>query len=90
MIQSCDIFVAYRLMYESRDKATGSLMKQMDQLVNSQGNLSGPGQTHVKNTVNTTVKIMKNLNDWETQWSRYSMQVLNKAMIYCRNSIAQY
>lgn len=37
MIQSCDIFVAYRLMYESRDKATGSLMKQMDQLVNSQG-----------------------------------------------------
>ena len=90
VIQSCDIFVAYRLMYESRDKATGSLMKQMDQLVNSQGNLSGPGQTHVKNTVNTTVKIMKNLNDWETQWSRYSMQVLNKAMIYCRNSIAQY
>lgn len=90
VIQSCDIFLNYRLLYDARDKATGSLMKQMDQLVSSNGNLTGPGQTHMKNTVNTTVKIVKNLNDSETQWSKYSMQVLNKAIVYCRNSISQY
>ena len=88
--QSCDIFLNYRLLYDARDKATGSLMKQMDQLVSSNGNLTGPGQTHMKNTVNTTVKIVQNLNASETQWSKYSMQVLNKAIVYCRNSISQY
>lgn len=90
VVQSCDVFLNYKLLYEARDKATGSLMKQMENLVSSQGNLSGPGQTHVKNTVSTTVKIAKNLNDWEAQWGRYAMQVLNKAIVYCRTSISQY
>lgn len=89
-IQTCDVFTSYRLLYDARDKATGSLMKQMDSLVASQGNLTGPGQSHIRNTVNTTVKIVKNINDSETQWSKYSMQVLNKAIVYCRQSFSQY
>lgn len=90
IISSCDLFLKYKLLYDARDKATGNLMKQMEQYVSSNSSLKGPGQRHISNSISATVACMKKMNDGETRWSKYAMSVLNKSMVYCRTSIAQY
>ena len=80
----------YKLLFEARDKNTGNLMKQMEQYVSANSNLKGVGQTHIKNSITATVAIIKKQQDGETRWAKYAFSVLNKAILYCRNSLAQY
>lgn len=80
----------YKLLFDVRDKATGNLMKQMEQYVSSTSNLKGVGQKHIQNSIQTTVTIIKKMQDGETRWAKYAFSVLNKTIIYCRNSLAQY
>ncbi len=90
VIPACDVFLKYKLLYDARDKATGNLMKQMEQFVSSNSNLKGAGQKHVNNTISTTVALVKKMGDGESRWSKYAMTVLNKAIVYCRTSLNQY
>lgn len=89
-INSCNTLMQYKLLFEARDKNTGNLMKQMEQYVSANSNLKGVGQTHIKNSISTTVAIIKKQQDGETRWAKYAFSVLNKAIVYCRNSLAQY
>ena len=89
-ISSCNTLMQYKLLFEARDKNTGNLMKQMEQYVSANSNLKGIGQTHIKNSISTTVAIIKKQQDGETRWAKYAFSVLNKAILYCRNSLAQY
>ena len=89
-ISSCRTLMNYKLLFEARDKNTGNLMKQMEQYVSANSNLKGVGQTHIKNSISTTVAIIKKQQDGETRWAKYAFSVLNKAIVYCRNSLAQY
>ena len=90
VIAACDLLMKYKLLFEARDKNTGNLMKQMEQFVSSNSSLKGPGQRHVQNTISTTVALVKKLQDGETRWAKYAFSVLNKAVVYGRNSLAQY
>ena len=89
-ISSCHTLMKYKLLFEARDKNTGNLMKQMEQYVSANSNLKGVGQTHIKNSITATVAIIKKQQDGETRWAKYAFSVLNKAILYCRNSLAQY
>ena len=89
-ISSCHTLMKYKLLFEARDKNTGNLMKQMEQYVSANSNLKGVGQTHIKNSITATVAIIKKQQDGETRWAKYAFSVLNKAIVYCRNSLAQY
>lgn len=90
VISACDTLMNYKLLFEARDKNTGNLMKQMEQAVQSNGGVKGVGEKHIQNTISTTVAIIKKQQDGETRWAKYAFSVLNKSVVYCRNSLAQY
>lgn len=90
VIGACDTLMNYKLLFEARDKNTGNLMKQMEQAVQSNGGVKGVGEKHIQNTISATVAIIKKQQDGETRWAKYAFSVLNKSIVYCRNSLAQY
>lgn len=90
VITACDALMNYKLLFEARDKNTGNLMKQMEQAVSSNGGVKGVGEKHIQNTISATVAIIKKQQDGETRWAKYAFSVLNKSIVYCRNSLAQY
>lgn len=90
VINQCKVFLAYKLLYEARDRVTETLVKQMEQHASSTNNLVGVGSTHVKNSIQTTMALIKKLNGGEAAWCKYTMQVLNKSINYCKASLAQY
>ena len=90
VIGACDTLMNYKLHFEARDKNTGNLMKQMEQAVSSNGGVKGVGEKHIQNTISATVAIIKKQQDGETRWAKYAFSVLNKSIVYCRNSLAQY
>lgn len=90
VIAQCKAFLDYKLLYEQRDRVTETLVKQMEQHANSTNNLVGVGATHVKNSIQTTMALIKKLNGGEAAWCKYTMQVLNKSISYCKASLAQY
>ena len=90
VISACDALMNYKLLFEARDKNTGNLMKQMEQAVSSNGGVKGVGEKHIQNTISATVAIIKKQQDGETRWAKYAFSVLNKSIVYCRNSLAQY
>lgn len=90
VINQCKIFLNYKLLYQQRDRVTETLVKDMEQHVNSNSSLTGPGATHVKNSIQTSLALVKKLNGGEASWCKYSMQVLNKAINYCKGSLSQY
>ena len=90
VINQCKVFLNYKLLYQQRDRSTENLVKQMEQHVSSTGNLVGTGSTHVKNTIQTTMALIKKLNGGEAAWCKYTMQVLNKSINYCKGSLSQY
>lgn len=90
VINQCKVFLNYKLLYQQRDRATENLVKQMEQHVSSTGNLVGTGSTHVKNTIQTTMTLIKKLNGGEASWCKYTMQLLNKTINYCKGSLSQY
>jgi len=90
VINQCKVFLAYKLLYEARDRVTETLVKQMEQHASSTNNLVGVGATHVKNSIQTTMALIKKLNGGEAAWCKYTMQVLNKSISYCKASLAQY
>ena len=90
VIGACDTLMNYKLLFEARDKNTGNLMKQMEQAVSSNGGVKGVGEKHIQNTISATVAIIKKQQDGETRWAKYAFSVLNKSIVYCRNSLAQY
>lgn len=89
-INACKALMEYKLLFEARDKNTGNLMKQMEQYVSSNSTLKGPGEKHIQNSISATIAIIKKQQDGETRWAKYAFSVLNKAVVYCRNSLSQY
>ena len=89
-ITACKTLMNYKLLFEARDKNTGNLMKQMEQYVSANSTLKGAGEKHIQNSISTTVALVKKMQDGETRWAKYAFSVLNKAIVYCRNSLAQY
>lgn len=90
VIAACDTMSKYKLLFETRDKNTGNLLKQMEGVVSSNAGLKGVGERHIKQSIETTISLVKKLQDGETRWAKYAFSVLNKAIIYSRNSLAQY
>lgn len=89
-VQCCDTIHKYRQLFDVREKNTGELVKKMNQLVSSNANLKGAGQRHIKESISTTLSIVQNLQNGETRWAKYAFSVLNKSIVYCRNSLKQY
>ncbi len=90
VITAGNTMMNYKLLFEARDKNTGNLMKQMEQAVSSSGTVAGVGEKHIRNSISATVAIIKKQQDGETRWAKYSFSVLNKSIVYCRNSLSQY
>lgn len=80
----------YKLLFEARDVNTGKLVKEMEQAVSQYASLKGAGEKHIQSTIQTTIAIIKKQQDGETRWAKYAFSVLNKAIVYSRNSLAQY
>ena len=47
-----------------------------------------PGNDENTHLIDETA--FKKMQDGETRWAKYAFSVLNKTIIYCRNSLAQY
>lgn len=90
VIEVCKTFLNYKLLFDKRDQAIDKIIKELDSAASQAGSLKGVGERHVRSSIQTTSTIVRKINNAETRWSKYAMQVSTRAINLCKASLTKY
>ena len=87
IIDSCKAALDYQMAFKERDACFNNLTKNLDRAASQAGDTSSRANAFIRKNITAATTITSKINNIEGRWYKYSMNVFQKTLGYCQNSL---